>query len=157
MFIEKFVEFFDNLIDYYDDVHYLYIMKVGDVNEEVPIHELCAANSTYEKTFEPDMVLHLGDGEADWFTLKQVKQYRKILESKKDSYFRNELNLDHLKDLYSKKTEENQRPSQSGLKSKMDLFYQELNDYKKTNCAADPAISAVPAGFFLKYQRVHDL
>ena len=51
----------------------------------------------------------------------------------KRNYFRNELNLDHLKDLYSKKTEENQRPSQSGLKSKMDLFYQELNDYKKTN------------------------
>jgi len=51
----------------------------------------------------------------------------------KRNYFRNELNLDHLKDLYSKKTEENQRPSQSGLKSKIDLFYQELNDYKKTN------------------------
>ena len=87
---KEFQVFFDNLIDYYDDVHYLYIMKVGDVNDEVPIYEICAANSTYEKTFEPDMVLHLGDGEADWFSLKQVKQYRKILDSKKDSYFRNE-------------------------------------------------------------------
>ena len=51
----------------------------------------------------------------------------------KKNYFRNELNLDHLKDLYAKKTEDNPKPGQSGLKSKMDLFYQELNEYKKSN------------------------
>ena len=53
--------------------------------------------------------------------------------NQKRNYFRNELNLDHLKDLYNKKTEEVQRPTQSGLKSKMDLFYQELNQYKNAN------------------------
>ena len=51
--------------------------------------------------------------------------------NQKKNYFRNELNLDHLKDLYSKKTEE--IPSQTNLKVKMDLFYKELNDYKKSN------------------------
>ena len=53
--------------------------------------------------------------------------------NQKKNYFRNELNLDHLKDLYNKKTEDVQRPTQSGLKSKMDLFYQELNQYKNAN------------------------
>ena len=53
--------------------------------------------------------------------------------NQKKNYFRNELNLDHLKDLYSKKTEDNRRPTKGGLKSKMDLFYQELNEYKNSN------------------------
>ena len=53
--------------------------------------------------------------------------------NQKKNYFRNELNLDHLKDLYNKKTEDNHRPTTGGLKSKMDLFYQELNEYKNSN------------------------
>ena len=56
-----------------------------------------------------------------------------IIIIKKKNYFRNELNLDHLKDLYSKKTDDVNRPTSSGLKSKMDLFYKELNQYKNEN------------------------
>ena len=52
----------------------------------------------------------------------------------KKNYYRNiGLNLDHLKDLYSKKTEDSKRPTQSNFKSKMDMFYQELNEYKNAN------------------------
>ena len=51
----------------------------------------------------------------------------------KRNNYRNGLNLDHLKDLYSKKTEDNKRPTQSIFKSKMDMFYQELNEYNKAN------------------------
>ena len=51
----------------------------------------------------------------------------------KRNYYRNGLNLDHLKDLYSKKTEDSKRPTQSMFKSKMDMFYQELNEYKNAN------------------------
>ena len=47
---------------------------------------------------------------------------------KKNYYRNNGLNLDHLKDLYSKKTEDYKRPTQSMFKSKMDMFYQELNE-----------------------------
>ena len=87
---KEFQEFFDHLIDNYEDIHYLYIMKVGDIDEEVPIHEICAANSTYEKENEPDMVLHLGDGEADWFDREQVIEYKEILDNQIDVYFINE-------------------------------------------------------------------
>ena len=52
--------------------------------------------------------------------------------NQRKSYFRNELNLDHLKDLYTKKAENNKIPTQS-LKSKMDMFYKELNEYKNEN------------------------
>jgi hypothetical protein len=52
---------------------------------------------------------------------------------KKNYYRNNGLNLDHLKDLYSKKTEDYKRPTQSMFKSKMDMFYQELNEYKNAN------------------------
>lgn len=86
----EFQVFFDNLIDNYPDIHYLYIMKVGNVDDEIPIYEICAANSTYEKENEPDMVLHLGDGDSDWFGREQVIEYRKILDGKKDVYYRNE-------------------------------------------------------------------
>ena len=51
----------------------------------------------------------------------------------KRNYYRNGLNLDHLKDLYLKKTEDSKRPTQSMFKSKMDMFYQELNEYKNAN------------------------
>ena len=52
---------------------------------------------------------------------------------KRNTNYRNGLNLDHLKDLYSKKTEDSKRPTQSMFKSKMDMFYQELNEYKNAN------------------------
>ena len=51
----------------------------------------------------------------------------------KRNYYRNGLNLDHLKDLYSKKTEDIKRPTQSIFKSKMDMFYQELKEYNNAN------------------------
>ena len=52
---------------------------------------------------------------------------------KRNTNYRNEFNLDHLKDLYSKKTEDSKRSNQSMLKSKMDMFCQELNEYKNAN------------------------
>ena len=51
----------------------------------------------------------------------------------KRNYYRNGLNLDNLKDLYPKKTEDSKRPTHSMFKSKMDMFYQELNEYKNAN------------------------
>ena len=53
--------------------------------------------------------------------------------NQKKNYFRNELNLDHLKDLYNKKTDDYHKSNQVGLKTKMDMFYKELNDYKNLN------------------------
>ena len=51
----------------------------------------------------------------------------------KRNYYRNGLNLDNLKDLYPKKTEDSKRPTHSMFKSKMEMFYQELDEYKNAN------------------------
>ena len=84
-----FQAFFDDLIDHYEGIHYLYLMQVLGPDAPVSVREICAANSTYEKENDPDMVLHLGDGEADWFTEETVRQYRAILEGGEDVYFVN--------------------------------------------------------------------
>ena len=82
----EFQAFFDDLIDHYGDVHYLYIMQAtGD--DRIPIRELCAANSTYEKENEPDMVLHLGDGEEGWFDAETAQKISDIQQGDEDVYF----------------------------------------------------------------------
>ena len=84
---KEFQAFFDDLIDHYEDVHYLYIMQVLDTDDPVKIREICAANSTYEKENEPDMVLHLGDGEEGWFDAETTEKLREILKGNEDVYF----------------------------------------------------------------------
>lgn len=88
---KEFQAFFDNLIDNYDDVHYLYIMGIDTNPEEpVPIYEICGANSTYEKENEPDMVLHLGDRDAEWYDAETTQQFREILEKGQPAYLVND-------------------------------------------------------------------
>ena len=43
----QFQEFFDDFIDHYEDVHYLYIMQIIDPDAPINVREICAANSTY--------------------------------------------------------------------------------------------------------------
>ncbi len=83
----EFQEFFDDFIDHYTDVHYLYLMKVADASDPIGVYEICAANSSYEKEFEPELVLHLGDGEEDWFEEDMKELFRGILASKEDVFF----------------------------------------------------------------------
>ena len=82
---KEFQAFFDDFIDHYEDLHYLYIMKIldpedVDPNEPIPIYEICAANSTYEKMYEPEIVMHLGDGEVGWYDSDTVQEFRDILK-----------------------------------------------------------------------------
>ena len=54
---EKYKEtqaFFDHFVDYYRDLHYLYIIQALDPEAPINIREICAANSTYEKENEPE-------------------------------------------------------------------------------------------------------
>lgn len=88
---KEFQLFFNGLADYYEDMHYLYLMKVVEPEDEIDgcaIFEICAANSKDE--IGTDMELHLGDHDIEWFDAAQVKEYRDILKGKKDAYFRNE-------------------------------------------------------------------
>ena len=88
---QTFQAFFNNLIDNYPDMHYLYLMQVlpeGQEYKGCAIVEICAANSSEELGTE--MELHLGDCDVTWFDEAQIKEYRRIINSQKDAYFRNE-------------------------------------------------------------------
>ena len=55
---------FDTFVTYYSDLHYLYILRVTDEGDDVPIRAVISANTFEEIENEPDEVLTLGDGEA---------------------------------------------------------------------------------------------
>ena len=80
-------DFFDDFIDHYSDIHYLYILKAFDPSESIPIRSICSANSTYEKENEPENVLHLGDGEPDWYDFETAQKFKDIQDGDKDVYF----------------------------------------------------------------------
>ena len=79
--------FFDNFVDNYTDLHYLYIVKIMDPEDAVGIRSVCSANSKNEKENEPENVLHLGDGEEDWYTKDTVEKFREILNGNEDVFF----------------------------------------------------------------------
>ena len=86
---KEFQAFFDDLIDYYSDVHYLYIMQVLDPEDPIKVREICAANSTYEKQYEPDMVMYLGQGEESWYDTETARYLKQLQDGDKDVYFNN--------------------------------------------------------------------
>ncbi|MBQ3281272.1 MAG: GGDEF domain-containing protein [Eubacterium sp.] len=79
-------ELLDRIVDNYEDLHYIYIMQVLDKDAPVRVIEVCTGNSTYEKENEPEMVLHLGDGEADWYDAETAEQFWQIEQGDKDVY-----------------------------------------------------------------------
>ena len=86
---KEFQVFFDDMIDHYSDVHFLYIMQVVDPEATIKVKEICAANSTYEKENDPDMVLHLGDGEESWCDTETAREILAIRDGTEDVYFLN--------------------------------------------------------------------
>ena len=86
---KEFQAFFDEFIDYYEDVHYLYIIKVIDPDVPINIRDICSANSTYEKENDPDMVLHLGDGGEWWYDAETARTFQSIQEGNEDVFYTN--------------------------------------------------------------------
>lgn len=94
---EKYKEtqaFFDNMAtNYGGDMHYLYMMKVtepGDPLGEDVVVEVCAGNSEYEKQYEPDLVMHLGDHdtpEEPWFSQEMIVKFKEITAGTEDVFF----------------------------------------------------------------------
>ncbi|MBO4846238.1 MAG: GGDEF domain-containing protein [Lachnospiraceae bacterium] len=78
---------FDRFVDNYSDIHYLYILKPVFPEDPVKVRSILSANSTYEKENEPENVLYLGDGDADWFTDDIAQQYKEIMQGDEDVYF----------------------------------------------------------------------
>ncbi len=76
----------DRIVDNYEDLHYVYVMKVQEPGSEIPVLEVVTGNSTYEKENDPDMVLHLGDGEADWYDAETAAKFWEIQNGDKDVY-----------------------------------------------------------------------
>ena len=78
---------FDDFVDNYSDLHYLYMVKVLDPGDPVGVRSIMAANSTYEKEHEPENVLHLGDGDESWYDTETVEKFREILNGNEDVFF----------------------------------------------------------------------
>ena len=95
---KEFQKFFDNVADNYPDMHYMYLMQVLPEGQEIDgcaIIEICAANTKedYEMLItnpEESEALFLGDHDISWFEPHQVEEYRRIFNSKKPAYFKNE-------------------------------------------------------------------
>ena len=83
---KKTQEFMDHFVDYYSDLHYLYILQALDDSQPVRIREICAGNSTYEKENSPDLVLHLGDGEEEWYDEEMEETFWQIQNGDTDVY-----------------------------------------------------------------------
>ena len=84
---EKYKEtsaYFDNFVTNYSDLHYLYILKVGDDGN---VYSICSANSDYEKENEPDMVLHLGETSSDWYSEEVTNTLAEITKGNEDIFF----------------------------------------------------------------------
>ena len=79
--------FFDDFIDHYKDIHYLYIVKVLEPDDPVKVRSVLAANSTYEKEHEPENVIHIGDGNEEWYSEETADEFRRILKGEEDVFF----------------------------------------------------------------------
>ena len=86
---KKFQDFLDEMVDYYGDIHYIYIMQILGPEVKAPVVEICTGNSTYEKQYEPEMILHLGDAEEGWYEDEMVEKFREILKGDKDVFMEN--------------------------------------------------------------------
>lgn len=87
---EKYKEtraFFDNFVDHYSDLHYLYIVKVLEPGDPVKMRSVLAANSTYEKENEPENLIYIGDGEEDWYDEETAEKFRDALNGTEDVFF----------------------------------------------------------------------
>lgn len=87
---EKYKEtraFFDDFVDHYTDLHYLYIVKVLEPGDPVKVRSVLAANSTYEKENEPENLIFLGDGDEDWYDEETTEKFREILNGTEDVFF----------------------------------------------------------------------
>ncbi len=78
---------FDNYVDYYNDVHYLYIIRATDPDDPAKLRSVCSANSSYEKEFEPENLVFIGDGGEDWYSDEVAQKIRDIQAGDEDVFF----------------------------------------------------------------------
>lgn len=78
----------DHFIDYYTDIHYLYIIKVLDPKAAANVMSICSANSTYEKENEPDMVISLGDTPEGYYTEEVAQEILDIQNGDEVVFFK---------------------------------------------------------------------
>ena len=81
--------FFDHFVDYYSDLHFLYMIKPMPEGDPINIRVICSASTTWDKTYDADDVLHLGDGDADWYDDETAAKFREIMNGDEDVFFLN--------------------------------------------------------------------
>lgn len=78
---------FDNFVDHYNAVHYLYILRATDPDDPAMLRSILSANSSYEKEYEPENLVFIGDGGEDWYPEETVQRIREIQKGNVDVFF----------------------------------------------------------------------
>ncbi len=85
-----FQAFIDNLIDEYDDIHYVYIIQVDTLDKNISLNLICAANSKERKEKEPEELYHLGQDVTNYFSFKIREKLASYYTGKNEyCYFNN--------------------------------------------------------------------
>ena len=80
---------FDNIVDTYKDIDYIYILTADVDSDPVRMVEVCTGNTAYEKEHDPENVLHLGDWDAEWYSEDTVWEFRRMQDGTEDEYYLN--------------------------------------------------------------------
>ena len=80
---------FDNIVDTYKDIHYIYILNADVESNPIRLVEICTGNTTYEKEHEPENVLHLGDWDSEWYSEETIRNFYRMQEGSEDEFYVN--------------------------------------------------------------------
>ena len=77
--------YFDNFVNNYSDLHYLYILKPMPEGEEINIRTICSAATDEEKEAGEDY--DLGYGEVGWYDDESAAFFREIMAGTEDVFY----------------------------------------------------------------------
>ena len=85
---KKFQVFLNDMADHYTDVNNMYIIQALGPEESPRIVEICAGFTAWEREYNPDSLLFLGDRGEDWYTPEMEDKFYEIQMGQKDTFLR---------------------------------------------------------------------
>lgn len=85
----EFQAFLDDFVDRYHDVRLVHLVQVLPSDVSPRVREICEAHSAFEKTYEADQLLNLGDADQEWLERDMEDELYQIQRSQEDVYLLN--------------------------------------------------------------------
>lgn len=85
---KEFQTFLNEMADGYTDVNNMYLIQVLEPGNSPRIVELCAGFTSWERNYDPDSLLYLGDRGEDWFSDEMEDKFYEIQKGYKDAFLR---------------------------------------------------------------------